>query len=156
MVSSTCFFSPSVGKRVMLWIPDSPAVSFFQLSVLPAPSEVTTPIPVTTTTGLPALSFVAVISASPSGHRLDKGEAFAAPMPDTRHHNLVQTAGHRSFHARLASWSEQLTMADCDRGERDIHGKLRLQPMAEICTRRADGNVRVLGQEAALFCGGGL
>jgi hypothetical protein len=37
-------------------MPDSPAVSLAQLSVLPAPSEVTTPMPVTTTIGLPNLS----------------------------------------------------------------------------------------------------
>ena len=54
-------FKPSVGKRVMVRIPDSPAVSFFQLSALPAPSEVTTPMPVMTTIGLPDLSRVAVI-----------------------------------------------------------------------------------------------
>ena len=49
-------FRPSVGKREMVRIPDSPAVSFAQLSALPAPSEVTTPMPVTTTIGLPNLS----------------------------------------------------------------------------------------------------
>jgi hypothetical protein len=47
-------FRPSVGKRVMVWMPDSPAVSFAQLSALPAPSEVTMPMPVTTTIGRPA------------------------------------------------------------------------------------------------------
>ena len=40
----------------MVLMPDSPAVSFAQLSVLPAPSEVTTPRPVTTTIGRPNLS----------------------------------------------------------------------------------------------------
>ena len=45
------------GKRVMARMPDSPAVSLAQLSVLPAPSEVTTPRPVTTTIGRPILSF---------------------------------------------------------------------------------------------------
>ncbi len=47
-------FSPSVGKRVIVRMPDSPAVSFVQLSVLPAPSDVTMPMPVTTTIGRPA------------------------------------------------------------------------------------------------------
>ena len=56
---------PSMGKRVMVRMPDSPAVSFFQLSDLPAPSEVTTPMPVMTTIGLPNLSRGAVM-ASPS------------------------------------------------------------------------------------------
>src|SRR5437762_12873506 len=49
-------FNPSIGKRVTVRIPDSPAVSLRQLSALPAPSDVTTPMPVTTTIGLPHLS----------------------------------------------------------------------------------------------------
>src|SRR5438309_1530897 len=46
---------PSLAKRVMRWMPDSPAVSLAQLSALPAPSEVITPMPVTTTTRCPLL-----------------------------------------------------------------------------------------------------
>ena len=49
-------FSPSIGKRVTVRMPDSPAISLRQLSSLPAPSDVTTPMPVTTTIGLPNLS----------------------------------------------------------------------------------------------------
>src|SRR5512142_2702524 len=56
-------FNPSVGKRVMALMPDSPAVSLAQLSVLPAPSEVTAPRPVTTTIGRPILSLPAAIFA---------------------------------------------------------------------------------------------
>src|ERR1039458_7676041 len=56
-----------------IWMPDSPAVSLAQLSVLPAPSEVTTPRPVTTTIGRPILSLVDGISCSPSD--LDAGLA---------------------------------------------------------------------------------
>src|SRR6185437_3318531 len=55
--------SPSVGKRLMVRMPDSPAASLAQLSVLPAPSEVTTPRPVTTTIGRPILSLVLAICA---------------------------------------------------------------------------------------------
>ena len=58
-------FRPSIGKRVTVRIPDSPAVSFFQLSALPAPSDVTMPMPVTTTIGLPNVSRGAVMM-SPS------------------------------------------------------------------------------------------
>jgi hypothetical protein len=47
-------------------MPDSPAVSFFQLSALPAPSDVTTPMPVTTTIGLPNLSRGAVMFSPPA------------------------------------------------------------------------------------------
>lgn len=38
---------------VIGWMPDLPDVSAAQLSVLPTPSEVTTPMPVTATIGLP-------------------------------------------------------------------------------------------------------
>jgi hypothetical protein len=37
-------------------MPDLPSTSFAQLSALPAPSEVITPMPVTTTIGRPFLS----------------------------------------------------------------------------------------------------
>jgi hypothetical protein len=61
IVPAIVVFKPSVGKRVIVRIPDSPAVSFVQLSALPEPSDVTTPMPVTTTIGLPNLSRVAVM-----------------------------------------------------------------------------------------------
>src|SRR6201996_5074143 len=61
-VPAIVVFRPSVGKRLMVRIPDSPAASFFQLSVLPAPREVTTPMPVTTTIGRPSLSRIVIIS----------------------------------------------------------------------------------------------
>ena len=64
-VPAIVVFRPSVGKRVMVRIPDSPAVSFVQLSALPEPSEVTTPMPVTTTIGLPNLSREAVMFPPP-------------------------------------------------------------------------------------------
>src|SRR5260370_34338921 len=55
-VPATLVFSESVPNRVIFRMPDSPAVRRRQLSVLPAPSEVTRPLPVTTTIGRPALS----------------------------------------------------------------------------------------------------
>jgi hypothetical protein len=64
-VPAIVVFRPSIGKRVTVRMPDSPAVSLAQLSSLPAPSDVTTPIPVTTTIGLPNLSRGAVMM-SPS------------------------------------------------------------------------------------------
>ena len=57
-VPAIVVFSPSIGKRVTVRMPDSPAVSLAQLSALPAPSDVTMPMPVTTTIGLPKLSRV--------------------------------------------------------------------------------------------------
>src|SRR5690242_16211193 len=59
-VPAIVVFRLSVGKRVMVRMPDSPAVSLLQLSVLPAPSEVTTPMPVITTIGRPNLSRAAI------------------------------------------------------------------------------------------------
>src|SRR6266550_7787257 len=88
-VPAIVVFSPSIGKRVMVRMPDSPAVSFAQLSVLPEPSDVTTPMPVTTTIGLPNLSRVAVMCPPPSlADRLDQGHAFAPPVTGPDHHNL--------------------------------------------------------------------
>jgi len=62
MVPAILVLRPSVPKRVMEWMPDSPAVSRFQLSTFPAPSGVTRPVPVTTTIGRPALSCMAAIT----------------------------------------------------------------------------------------------
>src|ERR1700759_2532574 len=91
-VPAIVVFSPSVGKRVMVRMPDSPAVSFFQLSALPAPSEVTTPMPVTTTIGLPNLSRVAVMFPpslpKPLLDGFDQRHALAAPMTCPDHDNL--------------------------------------------------------------------
>ena len=44
---------PSVGKRVILWMPETARVSAFQLSSRPWPSEVMTPMPVTAMSGRP-------------------------------------------------------------------------------------------------------
>src|SRR5215510_9093642 len=63
MVPAILVFRLSVGKRVIALMPDSPPVSLVQLSLLPAPSEVTTPSPVTTTTGRPILSLPAAIAS---------------------------------------------------------------------------------------------
>ena len=89
-------FRPSIGKRVTVWMPDSPAVSLAQLSVLLAPSDVTMPMPVTTTIGLPKLSRGAVmmfpVSMFPRRvallNRLDQGHAFALPVTGSHDHNL--------------------------------------------------------------------
>src|SRR5439155_4834366 len=115
-VPANLVFRPSVAKRVMLRMPDLPAVRFFQFSYLPAPSEVTTPMPVTTTTGRPALSWEDDI-CSPSGRRFEQREAFATPMSDRGDDRLGQRAFHGPLHARVVAWSEQTTMAQRERGE---------------------------------------
>jgi hypothetical protein len=89
MVPAMRVFMPCVGKRVMARMPESPAVSLAQLSVLLAPSEVTTPRPVTTTIGRPILSLPDAICASPSVDPFDQSEGFAPPMPDTGHQDLA-------------------------------------------------------------------
>src|SRR5947209_1114967 len=78
---------PSIGKRVTVRMPDSPAVSFAQLSVLPAPSEVTMPMPVTTTIGRPSLSRGAVMFSPPvkTPKRRDHLIASTRAMPSPRH-----------------------------------------------------------------------
>ena len=47
---------PSLGKRVMAWMPERPAVTADQFSAWPWPSEVTIPMPVTATSGRPLAS----------------------------------------------------------------------------------------------------
>ncbi|MHC2525288.1 hypothetical protein ACVIEM_002373 [Rhizobium leguminosarum] len=44
---------PSVGKRLISWMPDVPDESAAQLSLRPWPSEVMMPMPVTATIGRP-------------------------------------------------------------------------------------------------------
>src|SRR4029078_3772668 len=63
MVPAILVFRPSVAKRESVLMPDAPLVSLAQLSLLPAPSEVITPSPVTTTTGRPILSLPAAIAS---------------------------------------------------------------------------------------------
>src|SRR5262249_49806097 len=90
---------PSVANRRIAWMPDPPAVSLRQLSSSPAPSEVTMPIPVTTTIGRPALSCVCAIASPPLLHRLDQREALAAPMTDAGDRHLSERGVHLLFHA---------------------------------------------------------
>jgi hypothetical protein len=66
-------FRWSVGKRVIGRMPDLPAVRAAQFSSLPTPSDVTTPMPVTTTMGRPKLSVIErmtiSLSVPPPGFR---------------------------------------------------------------------------------------
>src|SRR4029079_15099501 len=119
----------SVAKRVILWMPDSPLLRRAQLSSLPWPSKVTTPRPVTTTIGRPALSGFADIRFPPSARRFDQRQAFTPPMPNPRDHHLRDGGIRLRFDTRIITGRKQLTMADNRGGERDIHGELRLHPM---------------------------
>src|SRR5436190_10379190 len=128
-------FSPSIGKRVTVRIPDSPAVSFVQLSVLPAPSDVTTPMPVTTTIGLPNLSRVAVMFPPRSAlcllDRFDQGHAFAPPMSSPNNHNLGRRLGHFNLKAGRIVRRKQCAARDRKRGNRKPQWKLGFHGMAE-------------------------
>ena len=117
MVPAMRVFRPSVGKRVIVLMPDSPAVSLAQLSALPAPSEVTTPRPVTTTSGRPILSLPVVIFRSPSANSFDQRETFASPVSDAGHHDLGQIPG------RMAAPDPS-----CHTAETDYHVEARPWP----------------------------
>ena len=56
MVPAIVVRRPSIGKRVMRWMPERPAVMRREGLVLPWPREVTTPMPVTATRGRPKRS----------------------------------------------------------------------------------------------------
>src|SRR2546421_9439250 len=92
-------------------------------------------------------------SCSPSGRRFEQREAFATPMSDRGDDRLGQRAFHGPLHARVVAWSEQTTMAQRERGEGDVHGKLRLECMTEIGAGGARRNVRMAGEESPLFGG---
>src|SRR5574340_729941 len=140
MVPAMRVFRPAVAKRVMLWMPDSPAVSFAQSSGLAAPSDVTMPVPVTTTTGRPCLSFAVAIVVSSAG-RLDNRQTFAAPVPDPGYHHLAQRAGHGLFQPGRVSWRKQPSMAEGDRSESDVHDELWFRPVPEIGACSAHGKI---------------
>src|SRR3954470_6820644 len=115
MVPAIRVLSPSVGKRVIARMPDSPAVSFAQLSVLPAPSEVTTPSPVTTTVGRPNLSFIAIRVSFSRPFRPRQGLRLA----NVRHRSPRPGSMARSSAApgRSSHWAET-----------DYHGRARPLP----------------------------
>src|SRR5258707_6439567 len=114
---------PSLAKRVMRWMPDSPAVSLAQLSPLPAPSEVITPMPVTTTTGCP---FLPDAMQASSADRLDKRHALSAPVADGGHRDAPKRAFILPFDPRGAHRRGQHFLAAGRRGER--HASLVLRP----------------------------
>src|SRR5919204_4382650 len=131
-VPAIVVFRPSIGKRVMVRMPDSPATSFDQLSALPAPSEVIMPMPVTTTTGRPNLSRGAVMFPRfELVDRLYQRHAFAAPVSGSHHHDL----GGGPLHVNLGPGGivrrEQRAARDRQRGERNPERELRFHGVAE-------------------------
>src|SRR5437763_17091082 len=117
---------PSLAKRVMRWMPDSPTVSLAQLSALPTPSEVITPMPITTTTD--------VIQVS-SADCFDKRHALSAPVTDGRDCDPMERAFILPFDPRGIRRRAQLFATEHKGGKRNVHGKLRLTPVAEQAAR---------------------
>src|SRR4029079_2287767 len=143
----------SVAKRVILWMPDSPLLRRAQLSSLPWPSEGTTPSPVTTTIGRPALSVFADIRFSPSARGFHQRQAFTPPMPNPCAHDLRNGAISNACTSRIIARRKQLTLADDRGGERNIHRELRLHPVPQISARGASWTLGLAGQECACLGG---
>src|SRR5580700_10308761 len=143
---------PSVGKRVMARMPDWPAVSFAQLSSLPTPSALTTPIPVTATMGRPALSRLPMML--PSTDPLDQSQSFAAPIADAGDDHLRQAGGTIAGIA-AAGRRKQLAVLERGAGDPQIGRKLGLDPMPDIRTGVANGKAEFL-ERAAFRRGRGL
>src|SRR6516162_3167348 len=141
---------PSLAKRVMRWMPDSPAVSLAQLSALPAPSEVMMPLPVTTTTGRP---FLPDASKPPSRPRLDQRHARAAPVAHGGDRDALERAFILPFDAGGVHRREQLFATERKRGKRDVHGELRLEAMPENAARCPHRHVRQGFEPGALLAG---
>src|SRR5215813_13586654 len=94
-VPATLVLRPSVPNRVIARIPDSPAVRRCQLSTLPAPSEVTRPLPVTTEIGRPALSRMLPM-CSPASLLLGATEQGSTSDAQSRPHPAVPPTATRS------------------------------------------------------------
>src|SRR3954451_7609819 len=111
MVPAMVVRRPWIGKRLMRWMPERPAVMAAQVSCFPCPSEVTMPMPVTATRGRPFLS--RCIFGNSLCCREAQG-ALAAPVPDR---------GHERF--------ARLPFRDQGRGQRDTGRRLPLHGMAD-------------------------
>src|SRR5882757_10805379 len=156
-VPAMVVFSPSIGKRVTVRMPDSPAVSFVQLSSLPAPSEVTTPMPVTTTIGLSSLSRGAAM-IPPSNwklliDRLDQRHAFALPVTGPHDDNLGRSPRLFNLESGRVVRREQRTARDRKCRQRKTERELGFDGVAKNGTRRTHGEAGVLAQKG-FFLGG--
>src|SRR5580658_859327 len=125
----------SSGKREMRRMPETPADNFAQLSSLPTPSEVTTPMPVTAIIGRPALSRCAlavgrddVMKRSPSIHPVKQHQPFTPPIADAGDDGLGKTGRTLSRIARTR-WGEQLAVLDHRAAKRKIGHELGVHSM---------------------------
>src|SRR5215510_2210432 len=143
--------SPSVGKRVMVLMPDSPAVSFAQLSVLPAPKEVTTPRPVTTTCTRPDLSLPVAIFRAPSTKTFDECKAFTPPVSNAGYYHLGQISSHWPFQPGRVTWRKEITMTERNGSQCNVQSELRLQPVTHIRSGRTHGKIRMQLKKVTLL-----
>src|SRR5450755_2817818 len=161
-VPAIVVFRLSVGKRVMVRMPDSPAVSLVQLSALPVPSDVTIPMPVTTTIGLPKLSRGAAISSPAVSHlvqkasvslldRFDQSHALAPPVACADHHDLGRRALHFNLGAGGIARGEQCAARERQRRKPQSQRKLGFHGVTEPGAGRADRKIPMLLQKGTLL-----
>ena len=99
-------------------MPETPAVSFAQLSDLPTPSEVTTPMPVTAMTGRPALStIVAALAMTLSLNRPVRSAPALRRANCLRWSRQPGTGGRTVADVSAARRREQLAMFDGRTGD---------------------------------------
>src|SRR5262249_11047336 len=145
---------PVVSNRVMRRMPLSPAVSFVQFSSLPVPSEVTMPMPVTTTMGRPALSRVAMPRIPVPSPPFDESHTLATPVSDAGDRHLRHQLARRPGIARSRGL-EQLSAPQDLGGDRQVGGELRFEALPDVRAGRTNGQ-SAGRQERLLFARGRL
>src|SRR5579863_4152406 len=147
--------SESSGKREMRRMPDFPAVNFAQLSSLPTPSEVTTPMPVMAMTGRPALSRFALGLEAALGFAEDAAMVppFNSPVraaPALRRANChtgdddLGQAGRTFPGIARPRRGEQPAVLDRRAADTQIGHELGIDAMPDIRTGIADGKANLL------------
>src|SRR5690554_3737955 len=127
---------PSVGKRVMRWMPETPDVSLRQFSSRPRPSGETMPMPVTAT-GAPDAAVLAAID------RLHQRHALASHRAPRRHHYLIdRSRGNPRLDRRVGvDRREDRAPFQARNREYEIGRKGRLEAMTEGSSGAAHGGL---------------
>src|SRR6476660_2576712 len=94
MVPAILVFRPSVGKRVIVLMPDAPLVSLAQLSLLPAPSESSRQVRSRPQQAAPSCPYPPPSLLS-STNPFNVSETFATPMTHAGYDHLLQLSGQR-------------------------------------------------------------
>src|SRR6478752_3540088 len=130
MVPAMVVRSPSVGKRRIGLIPERPAVSAAQLSAFPRPSDVTIPMPVTTTMGRP-LGSVSCVAMALAFHALEEGKPLAAPMSEPGHQHAVQLPGEGFLDTGRVERRKKSPCAKGKRSQGDTQRKMCFDAVSE-------------------------